>query len=240
MEPYHVEFIPEDWGEYLIEVTGDNVSMHTAATFFYASYWGRMDGGMQNAGLISLQSDKEQYQLGDKAQVTFPLPEENTAIITWEKGDKVIDQFLYKGNVKNNQGMIEIPVTEAMKPNIYCSVSVLQPHAQSDNDRPVRMYGVIPLHINDPKTAQTIYLTVADTLRPNQPFSCEIQTRDYSKAQFTIAVVDEGLLSLTDHQSPDAWKYFYQKIRLAVETFDNYGYFIGLNKGDIFKRFAVG
>ena len=32
-----------------------------------------------------------------------------------------------------------------MAPNIYATVSLLQPHAQTINDLPIRMYGSIPI-----------------------------------------------------------------------------------------------
>ena len=42
------------------------------------------------------------------------------------------------------------PVTAEMQPNVYAHVSLLQPHAQTVNDLPIRMYGVIPIAVNDP------------------------------------------------------------------------------------------
>ena len=35
------------------------------------------------------------------------------------------------------------PVTEEMAPNVYVNVTLLQPHAQTTNDLPIRLYGVI-------------------------------------------------------------------------------------------------
>jgi len=42
-------------------------------------------------------------------------------------------------------------VTEEMTPNVFVSVTMLQPHAQTANDLPIRMYGVIPIQVENPK-----------------------------------------------------------------------------------------
>ncbi len=81
---------------------------------------------------------------------------------------------------------------------------------------------------------------MADELETGNPFEVEIQTTNKQQAQFTIAVVDEGLLQLTNFQTPDPWDFFYSKERLGVLTYDLYGHVIGANKGDIFKTFSIG
>ncbi len=134
----------------------------------------------------------------------------------------------------------KVPVTEEMIPNFYVSVSIIQPHEQTDNDRPIRMYGIESLDVFDSATRQGITLTAPEVLRPNSSFTCTIQTDDQKKTQFTVAVVDEGLLSLTDHGSPDAWQEFYKKQLLGVKTYDTYGYIIGANKADIYRSYSIG
>ena len=39
-----------------------------------------------------------------------------------------------------------------MAPNVYVNVSLLQPHAQTINDLPIRMYGVLPILVEDKNT----------------------------------------------------------------------------------------
>jgi uncharacterized protein YfaS (alpha-2-macroglobulin family) len=72
-KPVEFEFIPQRWGEYLIEVSHNNKDGkgHTASRFFNASYWGRTIGGMQNAGAITLKTDRPVYHPGEKAEAGF-------------------------------------------------------------------------------------------------------------------------------------------------------------------------
>ncbi|MCD4817959.1 MAG: hypothetical protein K8S23_04650 [Candidatus Cloacimonetes bacterium] len=237
--PYLLDFSPRKRGKYLIEVSHKTRNGHSAAIFVTSSYWGNAEGGMKNAGLLKLSSNKENYNPGETAIVQCPVPENANVLVSIDKGYKNLENYWLKAS-KNETVDIEIPVTSDMLPNIYCSVSVIQPHSQTDNDRPIRMFGVLPIMVEDSSTRQKLELTIPNELRPNQKFSCKVQTSNQKPAQFTIAIVDEGLLSLTDFQTPNAWKEFYKKLRLGVTTYDNYAYVIGANKGDIFKTFSVG
>jgi uncharacterized protein YfaS (alpha-2-macroglobulin family) len=127
-----------------------------------------------------------------------------------------------------------------MAPNSYVSVSVIQPHNQTLNDRPLRMYGVVPISVSDPQTHLNITLSAPNALKPNEPFEISIQTTDQKPAQFTLAVVDEGLLDITRFATPAPHQSFFNKRRLSVEICDLFAQVIGVNAGDIFKTFAIG
>ena len=237
--PVSIDFKPEDRGEYLIEVQADNETGHTAGFFFSAYYWGESPGG-KDAGLLTLKSDKKTYHPGDVAQISFPTPKEGSILLSLEKSGAILNTQWIKPSGSERETVVEIPVTAKMLPTAYVSVSVIQPHSQTLNDRPMRMYGVIPLNVEQAETRQAIEIQMPDELRSNQPFTVEVQTGDRKHTQFTIAVVDEGLLSLTRFRTPDPWKEFYKKLRLSVKTYDLFSQVIGANKGDIFKTFSVG
>ena len=55
-----------------------------------------------------------------------------------------------------------------MAPNVYLHVSLLQPHAQTTNDLPIRMYGVMPVFVTDPQTLLHHALTCLPRYAPKQ------------------------------------------------------------------------
>ena len=57
-------------------------------------------------------------------------------------------------------------VKPEMTPNIFVGVTLLQPHSQTLNDLPIRMYGVIPISIEDPQTHLNPIITMPDVLEP--------------------------------------------------------------------------
>jgi len=238
--PAPIEFTPEGTGEYLIEVSEEVHGGHTAAFFFSAYYWGDSPTADDNAGALILKTNKKTYHPGERAMVSFPAPSDALVFVSVEKAHRILSSRVQRADAENENQTIEIPVDHDMLPNAYVSVSVLQPHRQTLNDRPIRMYGVVPLHVVDPGTNRRISISMPDELRSDDEFRVGIQTEDNQPAQFTIAVVDEGLLDITRFPTPDPWGHFFKKQRLAVQSYDLYSLIIGANKGDLFRLFSIG
>ncbi|MFZ0391946.1 MAG: alpha-2-macroglobulin family protein, partial [Calditrichia bacterium] len=235
--PVEIPFKPESRGEYLLEVQVDGEEGHTAGMFIRASYWGEA-AGPDDAGLLALTSDKEVYRPGETARVSFPAPAAGTILLSVESAGKILETRWKTPRQNRKESTFEIRITEEMLPNAYVSVSLIQPHSITANDRPMRLYGVIPLKVESPGTRLPVEISMPDTLASQQQFTVRVQTG--SPAQFTIAVVDEGLLSLTRFRTPDPFNYFYQKMRLQVTTYDLFSQVIGALRGDVFKTFSIG
>jgi uncharacterized protein YfaS (alpha-2-macroglobulin family) len=234
--PSSIEFKPEAWGEYLLEV--EDEGGHTAGFFFRASRWGQQASVGEDGGNIVLNSDKSVYHPGDKAIISFPSSKEGKLLVTVEKAYDILSAEWYP--LQDSETRVSISITDDMVPNAYVTVSLIQPHAQTLNDRPIRMYGVIPLNVEKKSTRQGLEITVPDEISPNEDFQVVLQTKDRKPAQFILAVVDEGLLDITAFATPDPWKAFYAKQRLGVVSYDLFSQVIGAHKGDIFKTFSVG
>jgi len=237
--PVRLDFTAEDRGEYLIEVQDASENGHTAAIFLRAAPWGSGQEG-KDAGILTLKSDKEKYHPGDEAIVNFPISKEGEILLSVEKAQQILSSRWYKPDGKKEEMSVKIPITNAMAPTAYVTVSIIQPHSQTVNDRPIRMYGVIPLNVEDPLTRQELQIQMSEELKSDKPFQVKIQNTNKQPTQFTIAVVDEGLLDLTQFETPDPWKRFFNKLRLGVRTFDLFSHIIGVNKGDVFKIFSIG
>lgn len=237
--PVSLAYPVETRGQYFVEIQ-DEKEGHAAGLFFSAYDWGEVPSGGDQADLLVLKTDRKQYRPGDKAEISFPSPSTGAILVTVEKGCDILSFEWAEPARKGDRTSVTIPVTERMMPNAYVTVSIIQPHVQTLNDRPIRMYGVVPLFVADPSTRQELTLTTADYLEPDKKFSVEIQTGDAKPTQFALAVVDEGLLDLTRFQTPDPWKAFFRKQRLDVATTDLFSQIVGANKGDIFKTFSVG
>ena len=236
--PVSLVFTPEQRGEYLIEVK--DADGHTAAFFMRAYPWGEAQADPKTAGMLALKTDRKAYAPGDSALVTFPAPRQGAILVSVEQDSRILRTRWYEPDGRPDEFRVPVPITRDMAPTAYVCVSVVQPYSQTMNDRPIRLYGVVPLNVSDPRTRQEITLRMPGELKPEFPFQVLVETGDGEPAQFTLAVVDEGLLALTGFATPDAWQSFYRKRRLGVVTHDVYSHVIGANKGDVFKTFAVG
>ncbi len=236
----YVAFSPSENGEYLIEVS-DGGSGHSTSMFFSAYRWGSIPGGDLNEGTLALKSDKEKYESTETAKIKLPNPKQGNILVTIEKGRDMINWFWVDPSRSNDDELvIDIKLSKEMLPNAYATISVIQPHSQTVNDRPIRMFGIIPLIVEDPDTRINFIIEAAENLSPNQDFEIKISNQEQKKAQFTIAVVDEGLLSLTQFRTPRPWNEFYKKVGLFVDTYDIFSHVISANKGDIFQTFSIG
>jgi uncharacterized protein YfaS (alpha-2-macroglobulin family) len=158
-----------------------------------------------------------------------------------DKAHRILFSEAYKAKKEDNgEQKISIDVTADMLPNAYVSVSIIQPLHQTLNDRPLRSYGVIPLQVVEPDTRHGLRIQMPDKLRDHQEFQVNVETTDGKPTQFTIAVVDEGLLDLTRFLTPNPWMEFFKKQKLVVKTFDLFSFVIGANKGDVFRLFSIG
>ncbi|MBN1117059.1 MAG: hypothetical protein JXA77_07640 [Bacteroidales bacterium] len=240
-KPVNIKYTPREDGDYLVEVQVGGQDGHSVSQFVYAYQWGSVPSGDQNAGTLMMKADKQKYNVGDIAKIKFPAPKEASVLYTLERENDVVEWKWLSNTAQEGEDMeISIPVTSEMVPNTYLTISVIQPHEQTKNDRPMRMFGILPILAEDPETRQGIDIIVAEELEPKKPFNVTIQTADHKKTQFTIAVVDEGLLDLTNFQTPNPWKEFFKKLRLGVSTYDLFSQIIGVNKGDVFKTFSIG
>ncbi len=239
---YHSTFrIPHaDWGRYLIYVKLPHG--HATAKMVYVDWpeWNtrKSDGSRDGASLLSLVTDKEQYRVGDRVALTFPGTDKGTAIITLENGSGILHREVVSTFPGDN--VYYVDVTKDMTPNIYACVHLLQPHSHPDNDLPLRLYGVIPIMVDDPATKLTPVITMKKELRSKEKTSITLSEKLGRPLYYTLAVVDEGLLSLTNYRTPAPYHYFYAREALGVKTWDMYDEVIGAFTGNMASLFAIG
>jgi uncharacterized protein YfaS (alpha-2-macroglobulin family) len=225
-------------GRYLIRIS-DPVSGHaTGRTAYFYKNWYNPKGDKEAAKMLVFSADKEQYNVGETARITFNSGSEGRALVSIENGTEVLDTKW----VKTTQGetVVDIPVTSQMAPNVFINISLLQPHAISANDLPIRLYGVIPLMVEDPNTKLEPQLTMPNVLKPEQTFEIHVSEKNKKAMTYTIAMVEEGLLDLTRFKTPNAWDAFYAREALGVKTWDVFDDVIGAYSGSIDQVFAIG
>ena len=123
-------------------------------------------------------------------------------------------------------------------------VMLVQPHSYTrdslGNDRPMRMYGVIPILVEDKTTRIQPAISMANEVKTDAPFSVEVSEANGEPMTYTLAIVDEGLLDLTRFKTPDPWNYFYAREALGVRTWDLYDQVIGAFGQQLQRVLALG
>lgn len=229
-----------EWGRFFIQAY-DPVSGHSTGKIVYIDWpgWaGRARNEAQGATMLSFASDKGAYNIGEKANLVIPGSDNGRALISIENGSRVINSFWLSTQKGDNPFSFDI--TEQMTPNIFVSVTLLQPHAQTINDLPIRMYGVIPIQVENPNTHLTPVITMPDVLEPGKEVTIKVSEQANRDMTFTVAMVDEGLLDLTRFKTPDPWQRFYAREALGVRTWDLYDHVMGAFGGRIERLLAIG
>lgn len=237
---YELNFNERLWGRKLIRIT-DPRGGHSTGMAFYLDYRGYWETGSQEgpggAEMLSFTTDKKDYKVGDEIIVNLPEIKEGRALVSIENGSRIIKHFWIESPVEE---ALIIEATADMAPNVFINVSLIQPHQNTTNDRPIRLYGIQSLNVTDQNTILNPVLEIPDVLEPEQQVAFSVSEQDGRKMTYTVAVVDEGLLDLTRFRTPDLWKQFYSKEALGVRTWDLYKYVLGALKGEMAGLLSIG
>ncbi|ATB46774.1 alpha-2-macroglobulin family protein [Corallococcus macrosporus] len=115
----------------------------------------------------------------------------------------------------------------AYAPNVYVSTFLVKdPHLESaEAFMPDRAFGVGNVALEPVEYTQSVTLNVPREVRSNDTLTVDLALGPQEGPTFaTVAVVDEGILSLTRFQSPDPQKQLFAKRALGVETYETLGW----------------
>ena len=230
-----------EWGRYLVTVQ-DSQGGHGAAQVVYIDWpgWaGRAQAGGQGAAaMLTLTSDKTAYKVGDTITVSFPSNEKASALVVLEKGGQIIKQEQIR--CAKDTTTYTLPAEASMAPNIYFHVTLLQEHLQTMNDLPIRLYGVLPIMVEDPNTVLKPQISSDDAWKPMSRASFTVKEANGRPMTYTAVVVDEGLLGLTRYTMPDPRSALYKKEASLVKSWDLYDSVIGAYSGSLQTLLAIG
>lgn len=229
------------WGRYLLRAC-DEQGGHCAGTVFYVDspYWMESrDVTGPAATMLELTTDKDSYRVGETAVVQLPAATQGRALVTVENGSSILDARWVTPD-GGQQSQVSIPITQAMTPNAYVAVTLLQPHAGKQNDRPIRLYGVVPLNVTDAATQLSPVLQTDAEWRPESEVTVRVSEANGKAMTYTLAVVDEGLLSLTNFRTPNLHGEFYRREALGVRTWDLFDDVSGAYGAELSRLLALG
>jgi hypothetical protein len=170
--------------------------------------------------VLSVSTEKKKYNVGEDITVNIPSGKTGRILVSLENGTKVLRQEWV--SPQEGTTTYTFKATNEMAPNIYANVTLLQPHDSSENDLPIRLYGITSIEVVDPSTELNPVISTADSFEPESTVSVEISEKQNKAMTYTLAVVDEGLLQLTRYKAPNPWTEFYKKESLGVRSWDNY------------------
>ncbi len=230
--------IPNDkWGSYLF-IVNDKQGRHTFAKVINFDWgYGHSSSASGAPAQLSLKTTAESYEVGEKMVVTFPANDKAKALVTVEANDKVLQTMLVEN--LGEEGKVEITTTEEMIPNVYVYVALIQPH-DANNDLPIRLYGVVPVKVENKKLQLQPNIQIPETANTKKKIDVKVSEAAGQAMTYTLAIVDEGILGLTNFSTPNPYGYFNSKQALSVRTWDNYASIVDAFSGELGSVYAIG
>lgn len=231
-----------DWGRYLVTAR-DQGGTHRTGKIVYIDWPGwagraRADqpGG---ASVLSLTTSEKKVEVGQPVSLTFPMAKGARALVSLESGSKVVAMKWVEA-AGGDTTTTTFTATPDMAPGVYANVTVVQPYLGRGNDAALRLYGIAPIEVFDPKTRLQPKIATSATFTPESTALVSVSESAGRPMTYTLAVVDEGLLGLTRFKTPDAWATFYARKALGVRSWDLFDQVAGAYGGALESTLGIG
>ena len=214
------QFVPDLSGQYEIRLRSPEASSYVYRKI-YAYGWGDTQSSsfeVNKEGHIDIELDKEKYEVGDRAKVLLKLPFPGKILVTVE-ANNVLSHFYESSDERSFS--FHVPVTDDMVPNVYITATLFRP--DTGNDIPLTVaHGFKPLMVENKRNRLPLELMVAEKSRSKRKQTVTLKGK--AGTEFVLAAVDEGILQLTNYETPDPYDFFFRKKALGTETYNIYPY----------------
>ena len=225
-----IPFTPAAGGVYFVtaEATDAEGTKVLSRMPFYAVGGKEFPWAMEDGNRMNLLPEKTTLKPGQDAVIVVKTPIAGTALVTVER-NKLHRQFVTELTLDNP--IIRVPLGEDEFPNVFVSVIVIRGSAASTKQHKMPEYriGYCALKVDsDAKDLKIAVKPDRDEVRPAEEVKITTTITDakgaaVSGADVTLYAVDEGVLSLMKHETPDPSAYFHAEFPLAVDSFTSYG-----------------
>lgn len=215
-------FTPKEPGEYEIRIRAVDEGV-SANLSFHCAGAGHVPWALEKPEVVELVADKPCYAPGETARIMLKSPFAGKALVTVES-----TRIHHTAIVEIGQNAAEclVPIVADGGSNLYCSATVIRGTTTAADGTSHRAFGVIPLKIDAEPGRLRVTIDAAETARPGATVPIKVYVRDSrdagTRAEITIAAVDEGICRLTGFATPDPWAFFFAKRKLGTETSDVY------------------
>ncbi|MBR4004813.1 MAG: hypothetical protein IKI90_03085 [Treponema sp.] len=215
---------PPKGGAYIIRISTEDASGNEIITerhqYVTGSDWTWFS--RYNSEEIELTPDKDEYEVGDKAQLLMqsPLPKGRYLITVEREG--ILSQEVRVINEPTT--VLEFDIKENYVPIMYVSVASYSTRTEApaadynsvDMGKPKGYFGVTALNVSTETRRFNIEVKTDKALyKPGEKATIKIHASNkngaVSNAEVTLMAVDRGVIDLINYHVPDPVSYFYDK-----------------------------
>ncbi len=217
-------FTPESRGEYRVRLVDESTGAECSGAFsVWSGLAGPDEGGSPLVDRVMLSWDKPSYKANDTARLTIRTPFTGKLLLVLETDRELYRQII---TITQSETTILVPILEAMAPNAYCSAWIIRPVAPGEPWGAHRAYGVVPLRVDQSEAKLQMSIAAPKEILPASNVEIQVNLKDAEgnpvKGEVALALVDEGLLSMTNFKTPDPFGFFTSQRGLASYAYDLY------------------
>ena len=175
---------------------------------------------------LELALDKNAYDTGDVMKVRI-TPRVASEVLLAVVSDKI---YPLKSEWVSEQGtLVEVPVTGDWGAGAYLVALSHRPLDQKAKRQPDRSIGLAWFTIAKAERTLKVEIKAEALVRPSNTASLPVKISGMApgeEAYVTIALVDNGILSLTKYKTPDPIEHYFGQRSMGAEIRDLYGFLI--------------
>jgi hypothetical protein len=168
---------------------------------------------LEKSAELQLLLKKSDYKPGEEIEVQIKAPYAGAGLITIER-DRVYQHQWFKSSTTSTVQRIKIP--NDFEGTGYVSVSFIRSANSNEIFMSPHSYGVVPFSANHDKRNLKVRVNAPEVVKPGQVM--HVQHTTNRPGQIVIMAVEEGILQVAKHKTPDPLSHFFQKQALEVKT----------------------
>lgn len=216
-----LEIAVDTHGSYRLVLESRDPSVRTTIDF-YVYGWGYSPWAMSNPEKVRIKTDRTTYRPGEEIRAEVEAPFEGLLLLTVER-ERVFHQEWIR--MDSNSAVVKVRVPEGTEPNAYLVATLLRPLDSLERHAPARAFGAAPLFLDRAAATLAVEIKAPEAVRPRTRLSVDYRLpglRRGRDAKVTVAAVDEGILQITEFETPSPLDYFFQQRRLSVGSYDTW------------------
>jgi len=203
--------------DYFIEVVDESSGTTTEIRLAGWGWWYGEEEKIESPEVIPLRLDKKEYDANEQVTVEALLPFEGSILWTVELDTIYTTQW--------TQAKGEVATWTFKAPRGVSTVYVSALLVRSGGNYMVqRGFGIERVRIRPAAQKLDFEIDVPQRIRPGDELVIKI--KGSHKFKGTIAVVDEGILQITDFKTPDPYEKILRDMRLSINSAESFGWIV--------------
>lgn len=218
---------PNMWGRWIVRAVDTKTGYTADLPVGYLGWWYNDQAGgskpVADPDQLKVELSTREASPGDDIEMMVTAPFAGRLLVSIET-DTILDtkwiDVKKPGQVKTK---LEIP--DAL-PNVYITALLVKAPTEAGSTRfiPGRAWGASSLKVVPKAHRMIVSVNHPELTESRKQISLALSNDQRAQTEYSVAVVDEGILQMTDYHSPDPLKRFFEPRRLDVTTAETMGW----------------